>query len=255
MLSNKKDKAKATRESRAASPSLAGSSHSAAQQKEADNSLNNSTAAGSSTKARPTVAQGTIIEQTRVIPQPSKDSALNDSCSSEQSLSAPAWAHLEISKIGYFDPEYPASSNARDPICTTNREYAYRDIFAFIESLRAVSSTTEPRKFRKILQFLPNSFRNSASTWYNDELTDHQRDLLLSEETEINMWNEALGARFGGNGRRLAQSSVPRRNVIVESGGGTGRRRKRYSEQAEHFEQRSGEELAKWQKRIGKKNP
>ena len=214
-----------------------------------DNSLDNPTAAESSTRARPNRAQETIIEQTSVIAQPSKESIPNETLSTKQSPSAPEWASIAISKIGIFDPDYPAPPNTKTPIRNAERHFVYKDVSAFCERLDTILSTMETKMVSNILQFLPNSFRNSASTWYYEELHDHERDLLMSEDT-VKMWHEALKARFGGDGRRHAQSSVS----ITEVAGGRGRRRNLYSESVEYFEQRSGEKLHDWQQRIGKRN-
>lgn len=155
----------------------------------------------------------------------------------------------EISRIGYFDPDSSAPSKM-GPVRNAKGEFIYSDVFAFIDRLRAVSFTMKTERFTNILRFLPNSFRNSASTWYNEELNDHERDLLLSEDTEIEIWHAALTNRFGVNGHRLAQSSVPPPQMAVERG----RRKKPKSEKVVYFEQRRGEGLDEWQRRIGKRD-
>ena len=231
-----------------------------------ENDLGNPTPAESSTKTRSTLAENTIensienttVEQTNVLPESSKDSTsqlsndnpLSDTVSSSQAPSIPSNVALSIKHIGYFDPDYLAPSNSKDPICTASREFIYRDIFAFLERLRAVSTTTSPAKFTDILRFLPYSFRNSASTWYNEVLDEHEREMLSSEDTEIEMWYEALTARFGADGQKLAQSSSAPPPAGVQGG----RRRKPKSERVGFFEQRSGEELEEWQGRIGRRD-
>ena len=227
-----------------------------------ENGLGNPTTAESSMETGRTLAENTIenpiknttVEQRSVPPESSKDSApqsskdnpLSDTVS-EQAPSIPPDVALSISHIGYFDPDYPDPSNSKDPIFTTKREFIYRDIFAFLERLRAVSTTMSSAKFTNILRFLPYSFCNSASTWYNKELEDHEREMLLSEDTEIEMWYEALTARFGADGQRLAQSSALPPAETVQRG----RRRKPKSERVVFYERRSGEEIEEWQGRIG----
>ena len=210
-----------------------------------NHSPNNPTAADPSTR--------TIVEQT------SEDDILNDTPSPEQSPNIPPWALNELSRIGFFDPDYPAPSNTTmDPIRTANRTYIYRDVLRFTERLRAVSATMEAAKFTTLLRFLPASFRNSASAWYGEELDELERDLLLSGDstsTGIGIWLMALEARFGGDGHRLlrrSSSAVPKMGVGMA--GGRKRKKKARAEKVEGWERRKGESLNEWQMRLGKRD-
>lgn len=149
----------------------------------------------------------------------------------------------EVGRLGYFDPDFPAPAESRDPVRTTSREYIYRDVFAFIERLRATASTRGLEQLRTIL---PRCFRNSASTWYNEELEDHERDLLSSEESDFENWHGALTARFGANGQRLARAPVINAELVDQS-----KSKKLKRKKSSLWNQRKGEELDEWQKRIG----
>ena len=204
-----------------------------------EHSLNNPTA------ARPNLAEDTIVEQTIVVPKPGTNSTLNEVLSPEQSPNIPDWALGEISLIGYFDPDYQASSTM-DPICDTSRQYIYRNPFAFTARLRTVSSKLETGSFARVLPFC---FRNSALQWYRDELKDHERDWLLSE-TKVESWCKVLENHFGADGHRLPQASVTSTETAIER---ERKRKKPKSEREVYFDRRTGEGLTEWQSRIGKR--
>ena len=197
------------------------------------------------TAARSNLAEDTIVEQTIVVPKPGSKSILNEVLSPEQSPNIPDWALGEISLIGYFDPDYPASSTM-DPICDANRQYIYRNVFAFT----TLSSTMETERLTRVLPFLPRCFRNSALQWYKQELDDRARDWLLSE-TKVGSWCKVLEGRFGADGQRLPQSSVTPTETAVER---ERKRKKPNSEREVYFDRRSGEDLSEWQSRIGKRD-
>ena len=184
-----------------------------------------------------------------MVPRAGKDGVHNDTLSSEGSPSIPEWARKALSHIGYFNPDHPAPSGTVDPIRNEDRKYIYWDVFRYIERLSAVSATMEKENFTKILQFLPHSFLETASTWYNEELDELTRDLLLSEDTDIETWYAALTKRFGKDGHRLAESSTPT-GIVAELGG----RRKSKAEKPAFWDPRKGETHIEWQMRL-RKNP
>ena len=111
--------------------------------------------------------------------------------------SAPRPPHFRPRDVGYFDPDPQAA-----PVEVKDTHNIYHNVFSFTNRLRVKATTMDGTLLR---QNIESCLLGAADDWYTNQLTHLSRIGLRDSANGVNLWCEALEARFRDSpGRSLS---------------------------------------------------
>lgn len=97
----------------------------------------------------------------------------------------PAQAHhdppthvLRNEDIGFFDPDLEDKGLG---VTTTGKHTIYKDVFAFTDWLKHLAAINSESRVRDTL---PTCLRGAALVWHSTELSEHERDLMITDSLD-----------------------------------------------------------------------
>jgi hypothetical protein len=84
---------------------------------------------------------------------------------------------LKSEEVGLFNPDVEDSTDLNAGITTVGRHTVYKDVFAFTDRLTHLSKV---RSEGKLWEIFPTLLRGSALVWHSVELSDMERDYLMT---------------------------------------------------------------------------
>ena len=127
-----------------------------------------------------------------------------------QSDNASDW---KSKNIDFFDSKYENSIHIDDSIVNVDRHVFYRDVYAFIDKLKNMTSLREKNKLRIVIS---QCLRDIVLIWHFAKLSNFEKNLFRNRVTLIN-WYETLIVRFKKRASKILEKLQRFRYIMIDA--------------------------------------